>query len=70
MLAGVSRKSFVGRALATKDSAGKSEDVAIADRLPGTLAAETALILQGAHIIRTHDVKASAAAAKIADLVA
>jgi dihydropteroate synthase len=70
MLAGVSRKSFIGRALATKDTAGKTQDAAIADRLPGTLAAETALILQGAHIIRTHDVKASAAAAKIADLVA
>jgi dihydropteroate synthase len=70
MLAGVSRKSFIGRALATKDTAGKTQDAAIADRLPGTLAAETALILQGAHIIRTHDVKASVAAAKIADLVA
>lgn len=70
MLAGVSRKSFIGRALATQDSAGKTQDAAIADRLPGTLAAETALILQGAHIIRTHDVAFSAAAAKIADLVA
>src|SRR5579862_6068700 len=70
MLAGVSRKSFIGRALATKDSAGKIQDMAIADRLPGNLAAETALILQGAHIIRTHDVKATVAAAKIADLVA
>jgi len=70
MLAGVSRKSFIGRALATADTAGKTQDAALDDRLPGTLAAETALILQGAHIIRTHDVKASIAAAKIADLVA
>ncbi len=64
ILAGVSRKSFIGRALARD-----GKDAALNDRLPGTLAAETALILQGAHIIRTHDVASSAAAAKIADLV-
>jgi dihydropteroate synthase len=66
LLAGISRKSFIGRALAGRNK----EDAPIADRLPGSLAAETAVILQGAHIIRTHDAKASAAAAKIADLVA
>ncbi len=66
LLAGISRKSFIGRALAGRNK----EDAPIADRLPGSLAAETAVILQGAHIIRTHDAKASSAAAKIADLVA
>jgi dihydropteroate synthase len=34
------------------------------------LAAETAAILRGAHILRTHDVKASADAARMADNIA
>ncbi|HET7207592.1 MAG TPA: dihydropteroate synthase [Terriglobales bacterium] len=62
LLIGASRKSFVGRALAR---AGK--DAAVGERLFGTLAAETIAILKGAHIIRTHDVKASAEAARMAD---
>ena len=65
LLAGVSRKSFIGRALARD-----GDDAPVDDRLYGTLAAETALILRGAHIIRTHDVRACADAVRIADLVA
>ena len=65
LLAGVSRKSFVGRALARN-----GEDAPVTARLYGTLAAETSLILKGAHIIRTHDAKACADAVKIADIVA
>jgi dihydropteroate synthase len=65
LLVGVSRKSFVGRALAED-----GKDAAITDRLYGTLAAETAAILRGAHILRTHDVKASADAARMADNIA
>jgi dihydropteroate synthase len=64
LLVAVSRKSFIGRALARN-----GKDVGITDRLFGTLATETALILKGVHIIRTHDVKACADAARIADLV-
>jgi dihydropteroate synthase len=64
LLAGVSRKSFIGRALAHD-----GKDAEIADRLYGTLAAETALILKGAHIIRTHDVRFTVEAARIADAV-
>ena len=64
LLAAVSRKSFIGRALARN-----GKDAGVTDRLFGTLATETALILKGAHIIRTHDVKACADAARIADLV-
>jgi len=64
LLAGVSRKSFVGRAVARN-----GKDAPVADRLYGTLAAETAVILKGAHIIRTHDVRACADAVRIADLV-
>ncbi len=64
LLVGISRKSFVGRALARN---GKDADVA--DRLYGTLAAETAAILKGAHVIRTHDVRACADVVRIADLM-
>lgn len=66
LLAGVSRKSFIGRTLARD---GKSEDVPVAERLYGTLAAETGLILKGVHIIRTHDVRAAAEAARVADAI-
>jgi dihydropteroate synthase len=64
LLAGVSRKSFIGRALAHD-----GKDVGITERLYGTLAAETALILKGAHIIRTHDVRFTVEAARMADAV-
>jgi dihydropteroate synthase len=63
LLAGVSRKSFIGRALARN-----GKDAPMAERLYGTVAAETAVILKGAHIIRTHDVRACADAVRIADI--
>jgi dihydropteroate synthase len=63
LLVGVSRKSFLGRALARD-----GKDLPVTERAYGTLAAETAAILKGAHIIRTHDVRACADAARIADL--
>jgi len=64
LLAGVSRKSFIGRMLARD-----GKDAPVAERLYGTLAAETALILKGAHIIRTHDVRFAVQAARVADAV-
>jgi len=64
LVAGTSRKSFLGRALA-KDG----KDAAVADRLYGNLAAHTALILKGAHILRTHDVRAAVEAARVADAI-
>ncbi|MGH9496761.1 MAG: dihydropteroate synthase [Candidatus Sulfotelmatobacter sp.] len=64
LLAGTSRKSFIGRTLTSN---GKKSPVE--QRLHGTLASEVALILKSAHIIRTHDVKATAEAAKIADAI-
>jgi dihydropteroate synthase len=66
LLAGVSRKSFIGRMLSVpgKD---KDKDADVGERLYGTLAAETALILKGAHIIRTHDVQFAVQAARVAD---
>jgi dihydropteroate synthase len=63
LLVGVSRKSFIGRALAKN-----GKDVDVSERLYGTLAAETAAVLKGAHIIRTHDVRACADAVRIADI--
>jgi dihydropteroate synthase len=62
LLAGVSRKSFIGRMLARD-----GKDAEVAERLYGTLAAETCLILKGAHIIRTHDVRFALEGARVAD---
>jgi dihydropteroate synthase len=64
LLAGTSRKSFLGRTLAKN-----GRDAAVDDRLNGNLAAQTALILKGAHILRTHDVKAGVEAARVADAI-
>jgi len=73
LLAGVSRKSFIGRMLArdakNSDSKNNKKDAAVAERLYGTLAAEAVLILKGAHIIRTHDVRIAADAASVADAI-
>ncbi|NLE65736.1 MAG: dihydropteroate synthase [Elusimicrobia bacterium] len=57
VLLGPSRKSFIGKTL----------DLPAEKRLPGTLAAVTAGILGGAHIVRVHDVGAVRQAATIAD---
>ena len=65
LLAGVSKKSFVGRALAQN-----GKDASLADRQFGSLAAEVALATKGAHIIRTHDVRMCVEALKLADLAA
>ena len=64
LLAGVSRKSFIGRALARD-----GKDAPVEGRLHGTLAAESLLILKGAHIIRTHDVAIAAEAARLVDAI-
>ncbi len=64
LLAGVSRKSFIGRTLARY-----GQDADVADRLNGTLAAETALILKGVHILRTHEVRSAVDAARVADAI-
>jgi len=64
LVAGTSRKSFIGRTLARD-----GHDAPVEQRLYGTLATEVALILKGAHIIRTHDVRSAAEASKIADAI-
>jgi dihydropteroate synthase len=65
LLAGVSRKSFIGRALAQN-----GRDVPAEARTWGTLSAEVIAAMNGAHIIRTHAVKTAVDALKIADLAA
>lgn len=62
LVVGTSRKSFIGRALRQD-----GHDAPVEERAFGTLASETAAMLKGAHIIRTHDVKACVDAARIAD---
>jgi dihydropteroate synthase len=64
LLAGVSRKSFIGRALAHD-----GKDAPVEERVYGTLAAESILILKGAHILRTHDVRLAVEAARVADAI-
>jgi len=68
LLAGTSRKSFIGRTLATLPEY-DGKDAPIEVRLFGTLATHVALILKGAHILRTHDVKPAVEAARIADAI-
>lgn len=65
MAVGVSRKSFIGRMVARE-----GKDASLEERQFGTLAAETAAILKGAQVIRTHDVRASYDAARVADVAA
>ena len=64
LLAGTSRKSFIGRTLGQD-----GKDAPPEARLFGTLATQVALILKGAHIIRTHDVKAAVESARVADAI-
>jgi len=64
LLVGTSRKSFIGRALAHD-----GKDAPPEARLYGTLATQVALILKGAHIVRTHDVKPAIQAALVADAI-
>jgi dihydropteroate synthase len=62
LLVGTSRKGFIGKTLARKGKSVPSED-----RLWGTAATVTASILNGAHIIRVHDVEEMVQVARVAD---
>ena len=66
ILAGVSRKSFLGRKLAEFHG---GRDAPITARGNATIAATVAAILAGAHIVRVHDVAPAAEAARIADAI-
>jgi dihydropteroate synthase len=60
LLIGPSRKGFIGRTLG---------GIPEGERVFGTAAAVTACILQGAHIVRVHDVSEMAQVARVADAV-
>jgi len=66
ILAGVSRKSFLGRPLAGLHN---GSDAPVSARANASLAATTATILNGAHIVRVHDVRPALEAALIADAI-
>jgi dihydropteroate synthase len=59
ILVGTSRKSFIGKLL----------DSEVADRVEGSLASLVASVLNGANIVRVHDVMESIRAVRIADEV-
>jgi dihydropteroate synthase len=59
LLVGVSRKAFIGRILGA-DADG---------RLEGSLAAAVAAVLNGANIVRVHDVSATSKAVRVADAI-
>jgi dihydropteroate synthase len=58
ILVGLSRKSFIGKVLEHQEPA---------QRLPGSLAATTVAVLNGAHLVRTHDVGPTRDAIRMAE---
>jgi dihydropteroate synthase len=72
LLAGASRKGFLAHTLAQHPSLStllNGATPSMEDRLHATTAANVAIILSGAHIIRTHDVRPAVEAAAIADRI-
>jgi len=59
LLVGASRKSLIGKIVTSTPE----------ERLPGTIALHTAAILNGAEIIRVHDVKEAVQAARVTDFL-
>ena len=60
IMLGASRKRVIGTPCG---------DPPFEERMPGTIAAHTIAILNGANIIRVHDVKEAVQAAKVADAI-
>jgi dihydropteroate synthase len=65
LLVGTSRKSFIGHILRTQANQVAKND----DRLWGTAATVTASILQGAHIVRVHDVAEMIQVVRVTDAI-
>jgi len=57
---GLSRKSFIGRILGLPDPA---------DRLAGSLGASVMAVVNGAHVLRTHDVRETVHAVRVAEAI-
>jgi len=66
LLVGTSRKSFIGRLLERGEARGGTGR----DRIWGTAATVAASILQGAHIVRVHDVAEMTQVARVSDAIA
>jgi len=66
ILAGLSRKSFLGDAVQSIQPQGLTRAEA---RRTASIAANTAAILNGAHVLRVHDVQATREAAAVADCI-
>ena len=66
LLAGLSRKSFLGHTLAPLFD---GQDAPLDARENASLAAMTAAILHGASIVRVHQVRPAVEAARIADAI-
>jgi dihydropteroate synthase len=62
LLVGTSRKGFLGATLA-----GDGKPLPAEQRIWGTAATVAASILQGAHIVRVHDVEEMAQVARVTD---
>jgi dihydropteroate synthase len=60
IMIGTSRKAFIGKLL---------DDASADERLHGTIASIVASVLNGAHIVRVHDVKATVEAVRITDAI-
>jgi dihydropteroate synthase len=60
ILIGTSRKSFIGRLLS---------GAPVTERVYGTMATVTAAVLNGAHIVRVHDVRAARETVRVADAI-
>jgi dihydropteroate synthase len=60
ILVGTSRKSFIGRLL---------DGAPVEDRIHGTMASVTAAVLNGADIVRVHDVRAARETVRVADAI-
>jgi dihydropteroate synthase len=69
LLAGVSRKSFLGQGLAKHNEVGRGIQMPDESRENASLAAMTAAILHGASIVRVHAVRAAVDAAQVADSI-
>ena len=60
IMVGTSRKSFIGEVL----------DRPVGQRLQGTVASSVVALLNGAHILRVHDVKEVSLAVRMVDAIA
>ncbi len=72
LLAGTSRKSFLGRAAAIRRVALSGEpvhDLPPKERLYGSIGSAAMAVLMGAHIVRVHDVRETVDAIAVADAV-